>query len=147
MFVAPTNINLSATASDLDGTVSKVEFFAGSGKLGETANNPYLFTWTNAPAGWYSLTARATDDSGATSVSTAVDIVINPPALQVTSRANQIVISWATAGGSYTLETTDSLQRPITWSPATETPVDNGSQTAVTIVPGPGSKFYRLSSP
>lgn len=147
IFVAPTNLSLSASASDLDGAVSKVEFFAGAGKLGETASNPYLFTWTNAPAGFYSLTARATDDSGATSVSTPVHIVVNTPTLQVISEASQIVVSWATAAGSYTLETTDSLQPPILWSPASELPVDNGSQTTVSIVPGAGSRFYRLRSP
>jgi hypothetical protein len=146
-FTAPANITLSASASDQDGTINKVEFFAGAGKLGETTSNPYQFTWTNAPAGAYSLTAKATDDMGAASVSGAARVIVNPPTLRVASDANQFVISWATAAGSYTLETTDSLQPPVVWNPAPESPVDNGSQTTVTITPEAGSKFYRLRSP
>src|SRR6266700_708591 len=40
-FYEGANITLSATASDTDGTVSKVEFFQGSTKIGEDATSPY----------------------------------------------------------------------------------------------------------
>jgi len=124
-----------------------VEFFSGAGKLGETLTIPYQFTRTNVPAGSYTLTAKATDDSQATWVSTPSHVIVNPPTLQVTTTANQIMISWATAAGSYTLETTGNLLPPVLWSPAPESPVNNGSQTTVTITPGPGSRFYRLRAP
>jgi Chitobiase/beta-hexosaminidase C-terminal domain/Bacterial Ig domain/Bacterial lectin len=147
VFTAPTNILLSADASDPDGSISKVEFFQGATKLGETNNAPYQFTWTNAPAGLYSLTAKATDDSSATTVSSAAVIRVTAPGLSASYSGGQIVISWATAAGSYTLEATDSLTPPVTWSTAPETPVVNGQQTTVTITAGAGNKFYRLRSP
>jgi hypothetical protein len=147
VFTAPTNILLSANASDPDGTISKVEFFQGATKLGETNNAPYQFSWSNVPAGSYSLTAKATDDSGATTVSSAAAIQVTAPSVSASYSGGQIVISWATAAGSYTLEMTDSLTPPISWSPSPETPLVNGSQTTVTISAGPGNKFYRLRSP
>ncbi|WP_370088027.1 Ig-like domain-containing protein [Ekhidna sp.] len=68
---------ITATASDSDGTIAKVEFFQGATKLGEDASSPYAFTWENVAAGNYSLTAVATDDKGANTTSSAVDIIIN----------------------------------------------------------------------
>jgi hypothetical protein len=147
VFTAPTNILLSANASDPDGSISKVEFFQGATKLGETNNAPYQFAWNNVPAGLYSLTAKATDDSGATTVSSAASIQVTAPSVSASYSGGQIVISWATAAGSYTLEVTDSLTPPVSWSPAPETPVVNGQQTTVTITAGAGNKFYRLRSP
>ena len=76
MFTTPTDITLTATASDTAGTIAKVEFFADATKLGEDTTSPYSFTWTNAPAGSYSLTARATDDDNATTTSSAVAITV-----------------------------------------------------------------------
>jgi hypothetical protein len=147
VFTAPTNILLTASATDPDGSISKVEFFQGASKLGETNTPPYQFTWTNVPAGLYSLTAKATDDSGATTSSSAAAIRVTAPGLSANYSSGQIIISWATAAGSYTLEMTDSLSPPVSWSPAPETPVVNGQQTTVTINAGTGNKFYRLRSP
>ena len=78
-FSGPTNITISAAASDSDSTISKVEFFQGSTKLGEKTTSPYDFTWTNAsPASYgYSLTAKATDNAGATTTSSAVNIIVS----------------------------------------------------------------------
>jgi hypothetical protein len=76
-FSAPATINLAANAADADGTVTKVEFFQGSTKLGEDLTSPYSFSWTNVPAGTYSLTAKATDNANATTTSTAVTVTVN----------------------------------------------------------------------
>ena len=142
--IAPTNITISVNASDIDGSITRVEFFQGLIKLGETNNTPFQLTWTNPPAGAYILTAKATDDNGATNLSTTVHIVVNAPTLRVSAISNQIVISWATAGGGYVLEKTDDLTAPAVWNPVSETSVVNGSQTSVTVSPGPGNKFYRM---
>ncbi|MGX5819288.1 discoidin domain-containing protein [Chitinophaga lutea] len=76
-FTAPASITVSANAADSDGTVSKVEFFQGSIKIGEDASSPYSITWTNVAAGNYALTAKATDDDNATTTSAAVNITVN----------------------------------------------------------------------
>ena len=75
-FTAPASITITAAASDADGSVSKVEFFNGTTKLGEDNSSPYNYNWTNVTAGTYSITAKATDNSGAVTTSTAVIITI-----------------------------------------------------------------------
>jgi hypothetical protein len=75
-FVAPPEIALEATASDGDGSVAKVEFFAGTMKIGEDTTEPYNVVWTNPPVAAHVLTAVATDDLGATTTSAEVPIVV-----------------------------------------------------------------------
>ena len=76
-FNAGANITLAANALDFDGTIAKVEFLQGTNKLGEDTTNPYSFTWNSVPAGHYFITARATDDKGAVSISDPVEIFVN----------------------------------------------------------------------
>ncbi len=78
-FTAPADITLTAAASDTDGTVTNVEFYNGSTKIGENSTAPYNFTWTNVPVGTYALTAKAFDNSGASSVSGSVSVIVNAP--------------------------------------------------------------------
>src|SRR5262249_33994068 len=59
-----TTIQMAASASDVDGTVSKVEFFQGSTNVGQSLTAPYTCQWTGVPPGSYKLTARATDNVG-----------------------------------------------------------------------------------
>ena len=90
IFPNPTNITLTATASDSNGSVTNVEFFReGTVKLGEDASSPYSFTWSNAPPGTYVLTARATDNLGATADSAPVSIVVRgAPSVTVSCPTN-----------------------------------------------------------
>jgi len=100
-FTAPATINITANASDEDGSISRVEFFNGATKLGERTSNPWSFTWNNVPVGTYSLTAVATDNSGAKTTSSAVSITVNnlPP---VTNQPPVVTISNPTKGEKYT---------------------------------------------
>jgi YD repeat-containing protein len=75
-FTAPANITINATASDSDGSVTQVQFFQGATLLGTDTTAPYSFTWTSVPTGSYSLTAKATDNLGATTTSSAVSITV-----------------------------------------------------------------------
>jgi hypothetical protein len=75
-FSASNAITLRATASDADGTVSKVEFFVDDNLIGSDASSPFSFVWSTAPAGIYELKARATDSIGLTRMSGSVPIVV-----------------------------------------------------------------------
>ncbi len=77
IFQTPISITLNASASDSDGVITLVEFFASGTKLGEDGTTPYSFTWNNVPAGSYVLTARATDSSGLLSTSAPITINVN----------------------------------------------------------------------
>ncbi|MCX6922964.1 MAG: Ig-like domain-containing protein, partial [Verrucomicrobia bacterium] len=75
------NISITASASDADGTVTKVGFYRNQHKLGESAATPYGLVWSNAAPGTYQLTARAWDNEGACSTSAPVTITIQAPLL------------------------------------------------------------------
>lgn len=76
-----TAVPIEAAAADSDGSVSKVEFFSDGVKIGETTASPYVFNWGGAPAGQHTLTAKVTDDRGASTISAPVHITVLPPAL------------------------------------------------------------------
>jgi len=73
---APGTFNLTATASDADGNIAKVEFYNGTTLLFTDNTAPYAFSWTNAAIGSYTLTAKATDNLGLTTTSTAVSVSV-----------------------------------------------------------------------
>ena len=58
----------NATASDVDGTVSRVDFTLGTLTVSDTTA-PYSATFSNLAAGTYMLTAKATDNQGAVGTS------------------------------------------------------------------------------
>jgi hypothetical protein len=104
-FLSKPNIVLAATASDSNGWITAVQFFANGKGLGVISNYPfgafplqplvmheshgsvvptlpgarasrYQFVWTNVPPGAYALTATATDNAGLQTTSAAVDITV-----------------------------------------------------------------------
>ncbi len=80
-FTAPAFVALSATAADVDGTVSKVEFYNGATLLATSTTSPYSFIWSNLAVGNYSVTAKATDNSNASTSSAAVTITVEAPVI------------------------------------------------------------------
>lgn len=101
-FAAPGGILLGAKATDGEGDVDRIEFYAGALKLGETSAAAATLRWTNAAAGSYAIYAVATDRGGlATTSAVAMVTVTNPPPgkllrgpyLQV-GTPNSIVVRW-----------------------------------------------------
>ena len=97
-YTAPASVTLTAAASDSDGSISRVDFFANEYKIGTgtapAGSNQYSFTWASVGRGSYTLKAVATDNRGATTASGTVNITVSAPALLVT--------------GSTTLNSSDS---------------------------------------
>jgi hypothetical protein len=83
---------MAANATDSDG-IAGVAFYQNGQLLGTDTTNPYTFSWTNVPAGSYSLTAIATDTLGLASTSAAVPVTVTQPV----TRTN---VALATNGGS-----------------------------------------------
>ncbi|MEM6766398.1 MAG: Ig-like domain-containing protein [Bacteroidota bacterium] len=106
-FLDGSTIQLTATASDTDGTVSKVEFFEGANKLGEDTAAPYEFSWANVPFGDYQLRAVATDNNGLQGVADINISVQIGPSVSITSPTNGTVV---TEGAPLTIEATASDQ-------------------------------------
>ncbi len=80
-FNAPAVAYLVATATEVGGMISKVEFYNGT-TLVATTNVPefnapnYDYLWFNMPAGNYNLTAKAYDTNNHTTVSAAVNFTV-----------------------------------------------------------------------
>jgi len=91
------SISLTATATDTDGTVSKVEFYNGTTLLGSSTTAPYSYNWANVVPGSYSITAKVTDDKGGSTTSTPVSITVtNPITVNVTAPANNASVTVGT---------------------------------------------------
>jgi len=77
-FASSTNITVTAVAGDAFGTVTQIQIFQGATSLGVATSSPYTATWSNAPAGNYSLTAVAMDNNNNTATSLVVNVTISP---------------------------------------------------------------------
>jgi hypothetical protein len=89
-FVSPANVSLAATATDVDGTIAHVEFYIGSTLLVTDVSSPYNYSFNNLSPGSYSITAKATDDFGATTTSSVITFTVNNslPSVSITSPSN-----------------------------------------------------------
>ncbi|HET6557764.1 MAG TPA: Ig-like domain-containing protein [Prolixibacteraceae bacterium] len=102
-----TDILITSQASDPDGNIVKVEFFSNTEKIGEAVSAPFSFNWPKVPRGEYTLTAKATDDSGIASVSQPVNVVINGKPGQLTYIENfddGQAQYWQSSGGLWNVE-------------------------------------------
>ena len=87
-YMAPASIEMAATATDVDGTISKVEFYNGTTLLATVTSSPYKFVWQNVTAGIYSITAKAIDNAGLSAKSSSVSVTVKtplPPSVSLTS--------------------------------------------------------------
>jgi RHS repeat-associated protein len=77
---APAAITLTATATDSDGTIAKVEFYNGATLLATVTQAPYTYAWNNVAAGSYQLTAKATDNLAAVATSAVQTVTVTAAA-------------------------------------------------------------------
>lgn len=82
-FFVGTNITCTATASDTDGTVARVEFLLDGVLLFSDATSPYTFTLGDITAGPHALSAVAVDNGGFRGTNTISITGTNPPGIVV----------------------------------------------------------------
>lgn len=78
-FISPASVLLRASATDEDGTISKVEFYNGAVKIGETTTDNldvYSLQWENVQPGEHTITAKATDDKLGTTTSNPLTVTV-----------------------------------------------------------------------
>ena len=76
-FSNPTTLKIVTKPTDQDGQVLYVEFFRNSVKIGQDNSTPFEFIWFDPVAGSSALTARATDNEGASKLSSPVNINVS----------------------------------------------------------------------
>jgi hypothetical protein len=128
-FTAPATIQLSASAGDPEGALSRVDFFAGSTLLGSDASAPYSYTWSGVAAGSYTLSAVAHDAGGSTAQSPArsVTVVNAPPPNQPPT----VALTAPASGATYTAPASIAMTAAAADTDGSVTRVDfyaNGSQ-------------------
>lgn len=74
-FTAPATVIIAATANDLDGTVTNVQFFDGAISLGNVASRPFSIL-AGLSVGTHTLTATASDNEGTTTTSVTVTVTV-----------------------------------------------------------------------
>lgn len=75
-YSAPATIPLSVIATDSDGQVVSVEYFANGQSIGTATQAPFGFNWTGVAAGQYTVTAKATDNNAQTNTSQARTVAV-----------------------------------------------------------------------
>ncbi len=125
--LAPATVSIEAEASDEEGIINRVEFFAGGTYLGADTSAPFEATWANAPGGRHVITAIAFDEvenfgvdvsfvtvesPGGSSSGNGPVIVTNP-----TKLGFQAPVNHESAVNYYVLEIFTAGVDPSTWPP------------------------------
>jgi len=73
------DITITASATDPDGSVSKVEFYYQETiKIGEATTSPWSITWKDPPVGKHAIKAVATDNQNASASSSKITVIVTP---------------------------------------------------------------------
>ena len=127
------SITLKATATDSDGTIAKVDFYQNGTLLGTSTVSPYQYAWSTLAGGSYTLTAKATDNLGASTVSAPVVFTVNKiPATIALGALHKIY-----DGGAQNVNVSSvpvDVPMVITYNGSTELPVNAGSYDVVATV-------------
>ncbi len=111
-FTEPATISMSASASDIDGSVASVTFFQNGIQIHNDNSAPYSFTWSGVVPGTYAITAQATDDSGASSTSSSASVTVNSddPGPPPTNDSPIVAVTSPIAGTEYALGDNVTIQ-------------------------------------
>lgn len=122
-------ISITATATDADGSVARVDFYANGLAIGSDATSPFSVQYSPKFSGPVTVTAIATDNLGATTTSAPITFTVTGgetapiPTIAlalwlradsgVTTNASGAVIQWQDASGNKnTAIQTDSTKAP-----------------------------------
>ncbi len=93
--ITGSSVSITANSSDIDGTVSQVEFLVDGVSVGIDVTSPYTATYT-AVTGTHTITAKSTDNDGDFTISSLVTISVNPnqaPVVSISATPNTGVIA------------------------------------------------------
>jgi hypothetical protein len=148
-YAAGAVLAITADATDLDGTITNVQFFAGTNKVGNVSANPWTAFWSNAVSGSYVLTAIAADNTGATTVSAPVSVgVTTPPQaprLNIEAGNGGVVLSWPSSGDGMVVQRASNLVSPVSWTKVTNAIQTINSSNVLALPLAAVPQFFRLA--
>jgi hypothetical protein len=149
-FLLDDTIALAATASDPDGSIARVEFWADGVKLGENTVAPFTWNWPGPRnTGAHVVWATAFDNASVSTASAAANLQSMPLALIPTTmqrltnpdRVSSVLETILPAGRTYVIEWSADL---ATWT-SLKSGTSNGTLIQVTDVAiSVPQRFYRI---
>lgn len=93
MFTPPATIAINVDAADSDGTIARVDVYAGDTLIGSDDSAPFAITWNNVAPGNYVLTGDATANLGAATTSSPVNISVtnSAPLVNISRPADRAI--------------------------------------------------------
>jgi plastocyanin len=148
VFSAPADVTIQASASDTDGTVTNVRFFAGTTVLANETAAPFAVVTNNLAAGSYTFSAVATDNGGLTATNAVTISVVTPVPLALGASTPLSATSFqfnyaANVGLRYVIQEASDLTTANWTSISTNTATSNPMTFVDTnAIANPG--FYRV---
>lgn len=142
VFGAPVTLSAAVTDPNGNNTIESVEFRQGATFIGNAirqgSTNNYNLTWTPGAAGTYSITARATDESGATTTSTP-EITLTVTKAVATIRLGNLAQTYNGTARTVTATTAPAglAGVAVTYNGLTTVPVNAGSYAVVASLNNP----------
>lgn len=145
----PYPVTFTADATDADSGIIKVEFRVDGVKVGEDTTAPYSYSWTPTAVGTYSITARAEDTLGASAISTAASLIIQPnpnqpPVLTLGTPASGAVISGSTVALNATISDPEGAATTVTFYGRPTIPATPGPDFSIVAIPD--TQYYSEGS-
>ncbi|PZU26956.1 MAG: hypothetical protein DI584_10450, partial [Stenotrophomonas sp.] len=81
-FIGPATVHLSANASDPDGQVVRVDYYANGSHIGSSSSAGFAFTRDNVPPGLYQITGVAVDNNGKMTTSAAITVGVEQSSIR-----------------------------------------------------------------
>ncbi|GIF68926.1 hypothetical protein Ais01nite_69610 [Asanoa ishikariensis] len=101
-FAAGAAVSLAATASDVEGAISRVEFLIDGTVVNSDTSSPYAYSATSVASGSHTAAARAYDSAGLTTTTSAVPFTVGGGSTTPTLQASTGAVS-VPEGGSATV--------------------------------------------
>jgi hypothetical protein len=145
-FTVGANIQIVPQVGATTRIITKVEFFNGATKIGQSTTSPYEFTWQGAPEGTNSLTVMLTDDTLETVRSKPVPVIVTQSpggeiTVSITRTLGDLTLNWAGGSPPYT------IQKKTTLSDTNWIDLATNTTTSFSITATGASGFYRIRSP
>lgn len=108
---AGSDVHITAEASDSDGLITKVEFFANGNKIGESTRAPFSALWEDVALGEYTLRAVATDNLNESTTSAGIGLSVIPGvnSANIDPSGSVTLTITGEVGVSYAIQVSDNL--------------------------------------
>lgn len=149
-FETGTTIAIEANATDSDGTVTQVEFFVNGSSIGIATSTPFTVNW-QVVSGSQQISAEATDDAGAKTMSSTVTIAGETTGSASSMSVTDIVTGTTDAGkgwkyGTAAVTILDNTGQPVPSSQVSGTFSGTFNETGTAQTDSNGMAYFQTNA-